>query len=703
MPLPVVKWLKWTVGAFLALALALVVLLAVIDWNWLRGPIGRLVSEKTGRPFTINGDLSVKPGWPALRVHARQLSFANPRWVQLQPMVSADEVEFTVSLPELFRRRISLPDVRVVRPAVHLELGADGRKNWLLDAEQKDEQAVLRIDRLVLDQGRIRFDDSAKKTRLEADVRTTAAPDGAAGTAFTVGGRYLGLPLEVRGRSGPVLGLRDQTAPYPLTVDARIGDTVVKADGKVTGLVSFAAIDMQIALSGDSLDSLYPLIGIALPQTRPYRVSGHLLHSANLWRYEKFSGRVGGSDLAGDMQVDLGGPRPLLRGELVSDSLNFADLGPVVGVRPASAARPSARPKGARRAGASRITAAPQRADPAPRADRADPADAASEKERPAPGRPSAERADAAPPAGRVLPDTPFRIERWPAADADVSIRAGSIRRPEALPIDNLFTRVQMRDAVLTLDPLRFGVAGGTLDGTLSLNGKQAPIEVRAKIAARKLQLSRLFPTLDLARVSRGQASGDIDLAARGNSVARMLGSANGKVALVVDGGRVSQFAMEAVGLHLWEMLALKVTGDKPIDLRCVVADFSVKDGVLHSNTLLFDSEVTTVHADGKIDLGTEKLDLTLTQRTKDPSPVSLRSPIHVRGSFAKPDVSIDKGALATRGAGAVALGLINPLLALLPLVETGPGMDSSCGRLIREAKKPLPEKERQAGGKPRQ
>jgi uncharacterized protein involved in outer membrane biogenesis len=701
MPLPVVKWLKWTVGVFLVLTLALVVLLAFPDWNWLRGPIGRMVTEKTGRPFAINGDLKVKIGWPSARVQAGQLSFANPRWAQRQPMVSAENVDFTISLPELFRRRISLPDARVVRPAVDLELSPDGRKNWLLDVNQQNEQAVVRIDRLVLDQGHIRFDDPAKKTSIEADVRSLGPAEGTAGTAFTASGRYLGLPLKASGRSGPVLGLRDQTAPYPLTVEASIGDTAVKADGRITGLVALAAIDMQIAVSGDSLDRLYPLIGIALPETRPYRTSGHLLHDANTWRYEKFSGRVGSSDIGGDMRVDLGGVRPFLRGNVVSDSLNFADLGPVIGAKPKPSA-PAATParKSARRTGASKIAATKaERADPGHRADRADPADAASEKEAPPAERRPAESGA----SGRVLPDTPFRIERWPAADADVSLRAKNIRRPEALPIDNLVTRIQMRDAVLTLDPLSFGVAGGTLAGSLSLDGRQSPIQVRAKLAARRLQLSRLFPTLDLAQVNRGRASGEIDVAASGDSVARMLGSANGKAALVVDGGRVSQFAMEAVGLHLWEMLSLKVTGDKPINLRCVVADFSVKDGVLHSNTLLFDSEVTTVLADGKIDLGKEKLDLTLTQRTKDASPVSLRSPIYVRGTFANPDVSIDKSAVATRSAGAVALGLINPLLALVPLIETGPGMDSGCGQLIREAKKPAQEKELQPGVKRRQ
>jgi hypothetical protein len=47
-------------------------------------------------------------------------------------------------------------------------------------------------------------------------------------------------------------------------------------------------------------------------------------------------------------------------------------------------------------------------------------------------------------------------------------------------------------------------------------------------------------------------------------------------------------------------------------------------------------------------------------------------------------------------GGGALAvvvLGLINPLLALLPLVDAGPGADSDCAALMRDARAPAPAK----------
>jgi len=299
-----------------------------------------------------------------------------------------------------------------------------------------------------------------------------------------------------------------------------------------------------------------------------------------------------------------------------------------------------------------------------------------------------------------MLPDLPFQTDRWNSVDADISLRAKTILHIKELPIENLSTRLKMQDSVLTLDPLDFGVAGGQLKGVVSLDGRQHPIQARAKIRAQKILLAKLFPTIDLTKTSIGQINGEFDLSGKGDSVGRMLATADGRVALVIANGEISKLLMEQIGLHLLEILQLTLTGDKNIQLRCGVADFSVKSGVMNANVLVLETEVSTVTGSGTIDLGTEKLDLILVPKTKSTSLVALRSPIHVRGTFSKPQAGIDKGAVALRGAGALALGLLNPLLALIPLVETGPGVANNCQNLIREAqtRAPLPAA-RTAGG----
>jgi AsmA protein len=289
-----------------------------------------------------------------------------------------------------------------------------------------------------------------------------------------------------------------------------------------------------------------------------------------------------------------------------------------------------------------------------------------------------------------VLPDLPFKTDRWNTVDAEVSLRAKTIRRAKELPLEDLVAHLSLRDAVLKLEPLNFGLAGGELTAVISLDGRQDPIQARAQVKARKIQLGQLFPTFDMSKTSIGQVNGEFDLTGQGNSVGRMLASSNGKVGLVVAGGMISKMMMEQVGLHLWEILALKATGDKQVKLRCAVADFEVRQGVMNADALIFDT--------GTIDLGQERLDLTLNQKTKNTSPLALRSPIYVRGSFGQPDVQVDKTRVAARALGAVALGMINPLLTLLPLIDAGPGADSDCRQLVHEARA-LPHVDRKKTG----
>lgn len=453
-----------------------------------------------------------------------------------------------------------------------------------------------------------------------------------AGVAFIVLGSFAGEPVEGKGHSGPVLSIRDEDHPFPLKAQAKIGATRAAVDGTVTGLVGLRQVDTRIELSGRSMDELYDVIGIALPRTSPYRTSGRLVRQKDVVRYEEFTGKVGESDLAGTIEWNTAGERPFMKGDLHSKVLNLADLGPLVG------------------AGAERKK-------------------------------------------NGVLPDAPFDPGRWGSVDADVSINAGTIKRPEQLPIEKLGARIQMRSRVLTLNPLEFGIAGGKLAGPVRLDGTGDTIRADVKMRIQGLQLAKLFPTIKQNQASVGTLTGLVQLKGRGNSVGRMLGTASGSLGAYMDGGRVSRFMMELVALDLWDATKIKLTGDEPIDIRCAIADFSVKDGVMTTNAFVFDTTVVLVEGGGTINLKNEALDLKLNPKPKDSSIASLNSPLFVHGTFSDPKVAPDMGKLAAKGIGALVLGVINPLLAVLPLFNEGKGEDSNCAKLIAQTgAKPAPD-----------
>ncbi|WP_306606579.1 AsmA family protein [Azonexus sp.] len=634
---------KWIAGVLLASILLAVLFIAVFGWNWLRGPIEHMTQEKTGRELLIGGNLTVDFSWPQPRLHAGMVSFANPAWAGEKYMVTAEALEVALDLPALLRQNIVFPELRLRRPVIFLEQGSGGRKNWLLDQEQKDEDARITIGRLMLDQGTLGYDDAERKTSIRAELSTTDGGPTGSGLNIAAEGKYKGQPIKLHGKGGPVLALRDESTPYPLQGELSIGHTFVKANGSITSLLKLSALDLNLAVRGASLAQLFPLLGIAFPETGAYATQGRMVHSGQTWRYEKFSGHIGKSDIAGTAEVTTGGKRPALKANLNARRLDLADLGPLIGARPG------------------RLEVAKQAALPA-------------DKDAPTPTR------------ARALPDLPFKTDRWDSVDAEVGLKAAHMR-VDTLPLENFEGHLSLKDSVLTLDPLDFGIAGGKLGAVISLDGRKNPIEAHAKLRARKILIARLFPNADLSDSSIGQINGEFDLSGKGNSVGRMLATSNGKLGLIIARGEISRLMMEKAGLHLWEILELNVTGDRLIKLRCAVADFDVKNGTMDTQALVFDTEVTTILGTGTVDLAQEKLDLTLNQKTKKTSLLAVRSPIRVRGTFAQPDVSVDRGVVAARTIGAVALGMVNPLLALIPLIDLGPGGDSDCQQLVRDAR----------------
>jgi uncharacterized protein involved in outer membrane biogenesis len=452
-----------------------------------------------------------------------------------------------------------------------------------------------------------------------------------------------GGKLSGNGRFGGVLALRDPK-PFPVRADIDVGATEIALTGTITDPTSPDALDMRLWISGPNLADLYAIAGVALPQTPPYatvgRLSGHFHPRRSMLRYEDFTARVGGSDLAGTLTYRSDDDqRPSLTGEVNSTLLQFRDLAAVVGG-----------------------------GTPEERAERGD---------------------TSTQPSDRVLPSEPFNVEHWRAMDADVRFTGKRVVRTQELPISDVDTRIRMDGGVLSLDPLNFGMAGGTVKATIRIDSNASPPTGKVTVDAKALKLRRLFEKVDGLDHGDGEVAGDIKLAGRGDSLASLLGASNGALRLLVTDGEVSETLLEEAGLNVANIVVAKLKGDKLVRIDCGAAAFTVNDGTAKADLFVVDSENALVEVDGTIDLGKERLDLTLHPHTKGMRIFSLRSPLHVEGSFLHVGVSVDKKSLLVRGGGAIGLGLIAaPLAALVPLIAPGGEEETkSCTPLVDELK----------------
>jgi len=674
------KIFAWTFASLVVLLAILVLIIAFFDWNRIKPTLNAKVSEELHRPFAINGDLSVvwqreldEGGWrawvPWPHVVAQDLSLGNPDWSKQPQMATLKRVELRISPLALLAQRLTIPRIDLTEPNADLQRLADGRANWTFKFDPKDPNAepsswVVDIGSIGFDKGHVTLDDQSLKTQLDliidplgkpipfSDIvgekaAKTAQEKGAApqdyAFALKVKGQYHGQKLTGEGKIGGLLALQDSARPFPLQAQVKIADTSVELAGTLTDPFNLGALDLRLKLAGSSLGNLYPLTGVTLPDTPPYATDGHLiakLHEPRgaVFHYEAFNGKIGESDIHGSLAYVASQPRPKLSGSLLSNQLLFTDLAPLIG------ADSNAKQKA--RGGESKQ------------------------------------------PADKVLPVEEFKTERWRDMDADVEFTGKRIVHSEKLPFNDLYTHLVLTDGVLSLEPLRFGVAGGKLDAQIRLNGRTEPLEGNAKLTGRGFKLKQLFPTFEPMKTSFGELNGDADISGRGNSVAKLLGTANGNLKMLINDGAISRELMELAGLNVGNYVVGKIFGDKEVKINCAAADFDIKTGLATTRLFVFDTENAIIYIDGTANMATEQLDLTITPESKGWRLISLRSPLYVRGKFIKPDAGVKAVPLILRGAGMVALGVIAaPAAGLLALVAPSGGEPNQCAPLLEQMK----------------
>lgn len=619
------------------LAALVLLVIALWDWNWFKGPVERAVQAKTGREFHINGNLGVDLG-RVVTVRGDGLTFANAEWSKQPQMASADRAEIDVRFWPLLRGQLLIPEIRMTRPDLLLETAPrkDQPGNWDFLGPSDGEPPVLQ--RLLIDDGRLQFLDAAGKTDILVALNSGKPKNADSAPPLLVKGkgRWQGNPFTLDGNTESPLELTNSDHPFRIHLDGRAGGTHAIASGTLTNPFALRTFDLDFMLSGQDMEDLYPLIGLAIPSTPPYKLKGRLKRNNDVWRYENFTGTAGDSDLGGTAQIEVGRERPFLKAELVSKRLDFDDLAGFVGAPPKTGSGESANAE--QKAEAAELKA-----------------------------------------SARVLPDTPYNLTKLRAMDADVRWKAQRINAP-SLPLDDMDAHLTLDAGLLQLQPLNFGVAGGDIRSNVRLDARKDTIDTRLQASIRKVQLGKLFPDAKLAEQASGGISGDIDLRGQGNSVAAMLGSSDGTVAVGMGRGHIGNLIMELAGLDVAESLKFLFTGDKQIPLRCAWGDFGVARGVMTSTALAFDTEDTLILGEGTVDLKQEQLHLLLRPRPKDISILALRSPLRIGGTFKDPSFRPDFKALGVRGAIALTLASITPPAALLATIETGPGKDSNCG-----------------------
>ena len=613
----------WAASVFVALVCAAVLWLYFLDWNTMRGPVARYASQRLGRPVRIEGDLAVDLFRWSPVVTVSGLKVANPDWAGTRQAADIPHLAFSFRLLPFLFGNTILPFMRFDSPDIVVMRRADGASNWDF-GDGNTGWTIPPIQRFLVRDGHIRIDDRVRKLVFTGTVSSQEYATGS-GSAFqlTGDGSLNGNKFAAEVHGSPLINV-DLNKPYAFKADLRAGATHVAADGAITHPFHLGQFVAMTSISGDNLSNLYYLTGLAMPQTAPYHVAGRLTRDGALYTFQDFSGAVGSSDLHGTLKVDASGATPFISGTAASRVLDFKDLGTLFGGK-----------------------------------------------------------SQAAIASGRLLPDLPLHVDRLRQMDADVDYDAETIRSRD-FPLRGVRTHIALKNSVLVLKPLAFQFAYGRLSGTLSIDARNVVPVTTVDARVTDIKVQQFLGGGD-APAATGMLEARARLEGSGNSVQKVAASANGPVTLVVPSGSFNEKLAELTGIDL--LNALFVGGRDNTHLRCAVAHFETRGGVMSTQNLVFDTDPVRIDGKGSIDLRNETLDMIIAGRPKEFRIGRLRTPITVRGPLAHPAIGVQAGPLALQGGIAIALGILFPPAAILPFVDPGLEKDANCAGLLTQAK----------------
>lgn len=635
-------------GAVGVVALVLLVL-ALADF---RGLAERRMSAALGRPVTIGAlDVDIFP----LEIVARDVKVP-PRKGEDEAALDAKLIEARIAFWRLVFGDIVLPRLVVADTTGMFARDTDGNTNWSTDAKRDTGPLELpEIRDLTLRDVRVRVRDAGSKSDLQFELATSTPSGGGEPTLQVKGfGNYQGARTTIAGTGGSILTLRSVETPYPINLNFASGDTRITAKGTVTDPVHIAGLNVNLAIEGKDAADLYRLFGIALPASPPYTFTSHLDRVGQKWIAKNLLWKFGTSELDGTLSWDVGEKLPRLEGNLHAKTLDMKDLAGFIGGQPG----PEATPTPERRAAAEREL-----------------------ERRTVPGTPQPVVA-----AELVIPDKPIDLEKLKSMNAKVTLAADRITS-SGIPLDTLTADLSLENGVLALNPLKFGVDPGHIAMNIKVDGNASPVRSEIMGTVQAYPIQRLLgKSSERENTSYGAIGGRFELRGTGNSAHRFVASSDGGVGLIAGGGQLSLLFVEFAGLDLAESLGLLIGKDRPVEMRCGVADFKIKQGVMSTEAFVVDTADTIFRGEGAFDLGRELMDMKIRPKPKDISLVTLRAPILVTGTFAQPHVGPDMSKVIAKGGLATALGiLLTPLASLLATIDLGGGKDANCAALFQE------------------
>ncbi len=608
------------------------------------------VKARTGRDLVVKGPATFS-AVPSASVSLQDVTLSSPPGQgDAPPLVTMGSIDVSVALWPLLWREVVVESVVLKDPVIDLAVDAGGRNNWTIkrsarrpidgriryaqaetgtmsDAERappsfealrRHNISDIALHDMRIDNGTIRYRDartdrSHEMTAITAEVavKSLASPATAKGR-LTFRGEPVQFAMEL-GAIEPLLSHASSRLALKLTsrpFAASYDGTVFPDNGEAEG---------SLSVTSSSLASAARWLGASLPDdaalgtldlTGQLRTAGkvHTLSNANL--------TVNGTVTTGQLSLDTGPAKPLLRGDLDIGDLDLNRL------------------------------LAPQRETP----EKDEPA-------APATGSPSSPtvndgtRVNGYSARGGWNED-PIRLAGLAVLDADLKLAIGSLKHRD-IEAGSSRISLALSDSVLKATIDEAALYDGTARGFIVLDGRTADVaHVGINLTFDNVTLRPFLQ--DAAKLDWIEGRGTVTIAVAGSGahqralIENLAGKADLKVGKgAVMGVDVSRMADNLANGRLTELKPQP--GDKTT-FSALTATWQIRNGVAHNGDLRLTSDVVQVTGSGTVSLPDRSLDYTVRPKLAGEGQqegrglAGIEVPVRVSGSWEKPSYKADAG-----------------------------------------------------------
>ncbi len=632
----VLKWVGLAVVCLMVIVIAaLLIIPRFIDARHYREPLEKMVSEASGRPFSVGGDVSLSL-FPWAGVSFSDLRLGNPAGFAEPDFVTVKAFDVRVKLLPLLSREVHVDRLVVSEPRAFLVKNKDGRVSYEFGSKAAADSkppapppAGLPIQSLAVGEvsivgGSIALIDHNAGTRHDLSDVNLGLKDVSLErpVQFSLSAAVNRKPVSVHGNFGPVgSNLGKGQVPLELTVEAA-GQLKLLVKGTLENLLAGPRADLAIDVAEFSPRKLMAEFGQSPPATADPKTLERLAVKAAV---------KAGADTVSIRDGSL---------ELDQSKLNFN-----------LTAKEFSKPNLAFSLNLDQIDLDRYLPPPA---------------EVNGPGAPSGA------PVAAAGPKTDYGPLRKLVMDGSVKIGRLVVSKAK---LQDVNLKLTARDGVLSIDPFDLKLYQGAAAGKTSVKFKGTQPVTEVALTADNVQANPLLKDLAGKDFIEGSATVRINLSMTGEDPARIKQTLNGTGRLDFADGAI-------VGVDLANMVRNVKTafagqapsGPKPrTDFSELTVPFTIQNGVVSTPEAVLRSPLLRLQAAGNADLVRETLDFrvepklvgTIKGQGDEKNRAGVSVPILVSGSFSKPAFRPDleglakgqlKGILPVPGAGGTPL-----------------------------------------------